>query len=129
MARYLKRDAHAQQLRNYVLFAFAVAIIAAMVLGFVTQRRTHTRLGTQKRELEMRVGELRRLTNNHAILLAQRSSPLELIRRAESAGLTKIAMSQRLFVPLPETPASVLALPAATSPVRPAGQFATAAPH
>lgn len=128
MARNQKRDAHAQQLRNYVLFAFAVGIIATMVMGFVTQRRAHTRLGAQKRELEVRVAELRRQTNYHAILLAQRSSPLELIRRADGLGLVKIAMNQRLFVPLTEAPARAFARtnPPLSAPVMPTGQFATA---
>ena len=131
MARNQKRDAHAQQLRNYVLFAFAVSIIATMVMGFVTQRRAHTRLGAQKRELEVRVAELRRLTNYHAILLAQRSSPLELIRRADGLGLTKITMNQRLFVPLTEAPARALARSnaAPAQPPLPTGQFATAVPR
>ena len=90
MARNLKRDVQAQQLRNYLLFAVSVAIIATMVMGFVLQRRAHTRLGAQKRELEGRISELRRQVNFQTILLAQRSSPMELVRRAEAVGVRKL---------------------------------------
>lgn len=101
MARNQKRDQKAQQLRNYALYVFAVAVIATMVMGFVLQRRAHTQLGVQKVELEVRARELRGLTNSHAILLAQHATPRALIRRAESLGLTQISATQRLFITLP----------------------------
>lgn len=131
MARNQKRDVRAQQLRNYALFALSVGIIATMVMGFVLQRRAHTRLGAQKRQLETRIAELRRQTNYHAILLAQRSSPLELIRRAEPLGLVKIAASQRLFVqlPAPMLAGPILGQPKAPVTSLPSGQFATAIPR
>ena len=97
-------DHQAQQLRNFALYVFAVAVIATMVMGFVLQRRAHTRLGVQKVELEVRARELRGLTNYHAILLAQHATPLALIRRAESLGLNKISATQRLFITLPPLP-------------------------
>lgn len=122
MARNQKRDQKAQQLRNYALYVFAVAVIATMVMGFVLQRRAHTRLGVQKVELEAHVRELRRLTNSHAILLAQHATPLALIRRAESLGLTKISATQRLFVTLPPQPLIAVATNPAALPARsPAG--------
>lgn len=117
-------------MRNYALFALSVGIIATMVMGFVLQRRAHTRLGAQKRQLETRVAELRRQTNFHAILLAQRSSPLELIRKAEALGLTKISASQRLFVPLPSPSLAVTSTqPAPSAPSLRSGQLATAIPR
>ncbi len=131
MARNLKRDVQAQQLRNYLLFAVSVAIIATMVMGFVLQRRAHTRLGAQKRELEGRISELRRQVNFQTILLAQRSSPMELVRRAEGLGLAKITIAQRLFVSLPgapkraQTPTNAAPTGTGLSP----GQFATALPR
>jgi hypothetical protein len=133
MARNQKRDQKAQQLRNYVLYAFGVTVIAAMVMGFVVQRRAHTRLGIQKRELEGRLQELARQTNYHGILLARHTSPLALIRRAESLGLSKVTASQRLFVTLPESQATqpVATNPPATVPAAATGalrgQLATAA--
>ncbi len=125
MARNHKRDVRAQQLRNYALFAVSVGLIATMVMGFVLQRRAHTRLGERKRQLEGEVAELRRQTNHYSILLARRTSPWELIHKAEAAGLTKIAASQRLFVRLPA--ASLPAPgPEPSEAAVPAGQFAAA---
>lgn len=131
MARNLKRDVQAQQLRNYLLFAVSVAIIATMVMGFVLQRRAHTQLGAQKRELEGRIAELRRQANFQTILLAQRSSPMELVRRAESLGLAKITMGQRLFVPLPSVQkrAQTLTNAAPTGTAQAPGQFASVIPR
>jgi len=101
MARNQKRDARSQMLRNYALFAVSVGIITVMVMGFVLQRRAHNRLGTLKHSGEVRIAELRRQTNILAIALAQSSSPMELVPKAETFGLVKIAANQRLFVTLP----------------------------
>lgn len=101
MARNHKRDARAQMLRNYALFAVSVGIITVMVMGFVLQRRAHNRLGTLKRAEEVRIAELRRQVSDLGIALAQCSTPIELAQKAEAFGLVKVAANQRLFVTLP----------------------------
>lgn len=134
MARNHKRDARAQMLRNYALFAVSVGIITVMVMGFVLQRRAHNRLGTLKRAEEVRIAELRRQVSDLGIALAQCSTPIELAQKAEAFGLVKVAANQRLFVTLPgAAPAGGLARANSNSVSAPRtfapGPMAVAAPR